>query len=121
MEEEKHINHWVACVSESDHEGIGHALLEETSDDETETFQARYRSVDRIVLETVDDGDCGLDVLNMMAGSERRLESREELRNEIARFLLKHAGNRALIAMLRDLGELSHHLGRFELEALLSC
>ena len=49
VEEEKHINHWVACVSESDHEGIGHALLEETSDDETETFQARYRSVDRIV------------------------------------------------------------------------
>ena len=116
VEEERHINHWVGCIPESDHEGIGHALLEETSDDETETFQARYRSVDRIVLETVDDGDCGLDVLNMMAGSERRLESREELRNEIARFLLKHAGNRALIAMLRDLGELSHHLGRFELE-----
>ena len=67
--------------------------------------------MDRIVLETVADGDCGLDVLNMMTGSERRLEVREALRQEIAGFLLKHVGDRALIAMLRDLGELDITLG----------
>ena len=71
--------------------------------------------MNRIVLETVGDGDCGLDVLNMIIGGERRLEARQALREEMAKFLLKHVGNRALIAMLHDLGEISKHLGRFEL------
>jgi hypothetical protein len=75
-----------------------------------------YASVDRILLETVADGDCGVDVLNMMTGLERRLEVRDALRHEMAGFLLKHVGNRALVAMLRDLGEVGVHLGRVELE-----
>jgi len=75
-----------------------------------------YASVDRILLETVADGDCGADVLNMMTGLERRLEVRDALRHEMAGFLLKHVGNRALVAMLRDLGEVGVHLGRVELE-----
>ena len=74
-------------------------------------------SMNCIVLETVGDGDCGLDVLNMIIGGERRLEARQALRQEMAKFLLKHVGNRALIAMLHDLGEISKHLGRFELES----
>ena len=68
------------------------------------------------MLETVDDGDCGVDVLNLIVGVERQLEVREALRLELAGFLLKHVGNRALIAMLFDLGEVAVHLGRVELE-----
>ena len=49
--------------------------------------------MNRIVLETVGDGDCGLDVLNMIIGGERRLEARQALRQEMAEFLLKHVGN----------------------------
>ena len=74
---------------------VDHALLEEASDDETKMFQSRYSSMNRIVLETVGDGDCGLDVLNMIIGGERRLEARQALRQEMAKFLLKHVGNRA--------------------------
>ena len=120
VEDLQETNLWVACVKGRLDDGLGHALLEEASDDETETFQALYASKDRIVLETVSDGDCGVDVLNLMLGSERRVEARDALRLEMAEFLFRNVGNRALIAMLYDLGELLEHRGRFELATELS-
>ena len=66
----------------------------------TQTFIAPYYSLDRIVIPTIDDGDCALDVMCFMAGMDRRLASRASVREQLCRFLLRHAGDRALIASM---------------------
>ena len=44
-------------------------------------------------------------------------QNRDTLRTELAAFALKHIGNRAFVAMLFSLGELTSHLGLFELDS----
>ena len=69
------------------------------------------------IVQTVCDGDCGLDVMCLMLGWTRSKQNRNVLRSEMAAFALKHIGNRAFIAMLRHVGELNAHLGLFELDS----
>ena len=52
-----------------------------------------------------------------MLALPRRYRDRLSIRLQLAEFLLKHATNRALIACMYMLGEVSSHLGLFELEA----
>ena len=69
--------------------------------------------------------EIGLDVMCLMLGMKRSKENRLLIRSEMARFALKHVGNRAFIAMLHTVGELTDHLGLFGLESsgvnLLEC
>ena len=39
VEDIQNVNHWIACVPGSSHDGIGHAILEEASDDEQKLFK----------------------------------------------------------------------------------
>ena len=115
VEDVQEMNHWVACVKATT--GIRHGDGELPSDEETLTFQSVYFSLDRIVVQTVADGDCGVDVQSLMLGAGRTRRVRQRLRTELCGFALQHVGNRALIACLFGLGELSEHIGLFELAA----
>lgn len=111
-------NHGVASISigsDSSHlGGDGHSLGEGESD-VTETFCATYMSLPMHIVNTVANGDCGLDVMCLTIGWRRCKQHRDVLRYEMAAFALKHVGNRASIAMLHSVGGLTTHLGLFEL------
>ena len=108
------INHWVgACPTGSGHSdsfGAGESEV-------TKTLYGTYLSLDLHILPTVVDGDCGIDALTLMLGWERSARNRKALRLELAAFAFKHLGNRAFIAMLYGVGELTQHLGLFELDS----
>ena len=70
----------------------------------------------RVVVLTVTNGDCGFDVMCLMSGAPRRVTTRSALRIEVGRFILKHAGNRAVVAALYGLAEIKVLWGLFELE-----
>ena len=108
------MNHWVACIK-----ACGRSPGDDATapDETTQTFIAQYYSLERIVIPAIADGDCALDVMCLMAGMDRRLASRASVREQLCRFLLRHAGNRALIASMYHTGEVSTHLGQFELES----
>ena len=109
VEDPREVNHWVACVDQGGRHGDG----EEADDEETLTFQAVYLSFNRIVTRTVADGDCGLDVLCLMSGLSRCQLQRDSLRTELSAFILKHAGNRALISILYQLVEVTERSSCF--------
>ena len=113
VEDPREVNHWVACVDQGGRHGDG----AEADDEETLTFQAMYLSFNRIVTWTVCDGDCGLDVLCLMGCLSRCRLQRDSWRTELSAFVVKHAGNRALISILFQLVEVTEHLGLFELAA----
>ena len=52
-----------------------------------------------------------------MSGASRDAVARTALRRELCKFLLDHAGNRALVSCLYGVGEVSEHLGNVELAA----
>ena len=116
-EEAEDVNHWVACIKAPASYGNGGPEVSASSTDETLTFAATYLSMSRIVIETVADGDCGLDTKCLMLGLQREREVRRALRWEMGAFLLRHIGNRALLSSMFSLGEVSKHNGLFELEA----
>lgn len=62
------INHWVACLRTAASQGDIPPDIDESGTDETVTFAAQYLSVGGIVLLTVADGNCGLDVMCWMLG-----------------------------------------------------
>ena len=122
------MNHWVASFRDDRIGSIPtdyiESLGEGASDTET-TFYATYLSLSLHVVKTVANGDCGLDVMCLMLGLRRSIESRKQIRTEIAAFAFKHIANRALIAMMCQVGELTAHLGQFEPESaganLMAC
>ena len=71
----------------------------------------------RRVAKIVTNEVCALDVMSLMLGMSRNLASRRAIRTEICAFARKHIANRAFIAMLHELGELTVHLGLHELES----
>ena len=108
------MNHWVAaCPTGS---GRGDSLGVGTSE-VTQTLYVTYLSLDLHIVRTVADGDCGLDAMTLMLGWERTAANRKALRIELATFAFKLQGNRAFIAMLYGVGELTQHLGLFELDS----
>ena len=115
VEDTREVNHWVACIKTNT--GGSHGDGEVPSDEDTLTFHSLYFSLGRIVVVTIADGDCGLDVQSLMLGALRASRVRQRLRTELCDFALRHVGNRALIACLRSMGELTEDVGRFELAA----
>ena len=113
VENAKDVNHWVACVAT---DARRHGDGEPSPSDTTQTLQGLYLSLNRIVVFTVADGDCGFDVMCLMIGAPRRVTTRTKLRTCVGGFLLKHAGNRAVVAAMFGLAEITLHLGMFELE-----
>ena len=116
-EDPRRTNHWVAAFpSGSGSLPSGDQSLGEGEDETTQTFRATYLSFGLHIVRTIVDGDCGLDTMCLMLGWNRCKQNRDRLRSELAAFALKHIGNRAFIAMLHSVGELSSHLG-LELES----
>ena len=109
------VNHWMACISANT--GMRHGDGEVLRDEETPTFESVHLSLDRIVVPTVTDGDCGVDVQSIMLGVPRTRRFRDLLRTELCDFTIRHVGARALIACLFAVGDLSDHIGFFELAA----
>ena len=107
------INHWVACVKSIPGHGDGAPQVSDASTDETWHFAAVYLSVCRIVIETIADGSCGVDVMCLMLGLRRAKDVRRAVRWELGAFLLKHCWNRALVQSMFTLGEVDRHMGLF--------
>ena len=84
---------------------------------ESPLFHALYASLGINVIQTVAEGDCGLDVACMLLRQPRGRRQRNTLRCELCAFALEHVGNRALVASVNRLGELTANLGFFELES----
>ena len=57
-----------------------------------------------------------MDVMCLVIGGQRTALLRQNLRIDLASFVLKHTANRALISALRRLDEISHDMGLHELE-----
>ena len=70
-----------------------------------------YLSVDRVVIPTIADGDCGPDAMCLLLHRSRTLRSRQVVRHELAAFLLKHSMNQALIHSMCLLIEVPRNLG----------
>ena len=68
------------------------------------------------VIQTVANGDCGLDVACMMLRQPRGELQRNALRTELCDFAFKHCSNRSLVASLHGLAEIPCNLGFFSLE-----
>ena len=107
----------MACVKSIPGHGDGAHQVSDASADETCHFAAVYLSVCRIVIETIADGSCGVDVMCLMLGLRRAKDVRRAVRWELGAFLLKHCGTRALVQSMFTLGEVDRHMGLFELEA----
>ena len=82
-EDARDVNHWVACVRVAGSHDDGPPALADSSSDNTRTFAAIYLSVNYIVLETIADGSCGLDVMCLMLGRKREKAVRQALRWEL--------------------------------------
>ena len=91
VQDAQNITHWVACIKGDKCHGDGECAI----DEETMTFHAVYLSLGRMVMETIADGDCVLDVMCLMVGCVRDMASRRNLRSAMCAFALKHVGNRA--------------------------
>ena len=75
-------------------------------DDEDERMQRHYRAHGLQIERTECQDDCGIDTMSLMLGVERSLAKRTEIRRKLVEFVNNHKGNRALIKMLCDTGEL---------------
>jgi hypothetical protein len=106
------MNHWVACVKTGVKDGVAEYVASKKA---TEALQHFYFAQGYIVILTVADGDCGFDVMCLMSGEPRRAAARNALRTELRNFVLKHAGNRALVACMFGTAEVSTHTGLLEL------
>ena len=109
-------NHWVAGFPLDGGGAPGGASLADSMCEETRFLYAQYLSHSVQLAATVTDGDCGVDVMCSMLGWNRSSVNRDALRSELCAYILKHAGNRALVAMLRHTGEIDNHLGLYELD-----
>ena len=85
--------------------------------EEEQAFYCMYLSMHVHIIDTCRDGDCGLDVMSVMRGLPRGLVSRQAIRGDLADFVHKHRENKALLHMLKGLGELTEHLGENDLDA----
>ena len=90
---------------------ISRPLVSDASTDETWHFAAVYLSVCRIVIETIADSSCGVDVMCLMLGLRRANDVRRAVRWELGVVLLKHCGNRGLVQSLFTLGEVDRQMG----------
>ena len=109
-------NHWVAGFPLDGGGAPGGASLADSMCEETRFLYAQYLSHSVQLAATVTDGDCGVDVMCSMLGWNRSSVNRDALRSELCAYILKHAGNRAFVAMLRHTGEIDNHLGLYELD-----
>ena len=110
-------NHFIgAAVVAAEGDGADRAELRDDGDEHEAFLFAMYLSLGRVVVPTVLDGDCGLDVMCLMSGAPRRAAMRTSIRHELCSFALAHAGNRALVAAMWSTAELQHHLGLHSLE-----
>ena len=116
------MNHWVAGVDEE--KEILERLAPETQalvgagkqSPHDDNFYALYSMFHNIgIVQTVTDGDCGIDAMCLILGWSRTLDNRKSIRRTLVKFCAKHQGNRALIAMLASCGELSTSLGYHDL------
>ena len=117
------MNHWVGglldpAFYEGDvPSGPSEEVLNKT--EEELEFHAMYLSMHINIIETCRDGDCGLDVMCVMGGRPRGIVPRQAIRGDLAAFVHKHRENKALLHMLKGLGELTglEDLGEMNLSA----
>ena len=91
------MSHYVAGLSipsEPSSELVPEVKLEESD------FPAFYRALGVLYWPTVSDGDCGIDVMCMMLGSERNLEQRIKLREELSDYLMDRMDDHWMIEIL---------------------
>ena len=117
------MNHWVGGRTDPEwlFDGVPSGPSEEVlnkTEEELE-FHAMYLSMHVNIIDTCRDGDCGLDVMCLMQGQPRGIVSRQAIRGDLAAFVHKHRENKALLHMLKGLGELTglEDLGEMDLSA----
>ena len=104
------MNHWIGGVCENSPEKNKHPSMPNFSDDTSEMVGV-YKSLDLHLLQTVADGDCGIDVCNMILGWERTPANRRTLRDRLCDCAYKSRGNRAFIWLMCVSGEITRHAG----------
>jgi hypothetical protein len=90
--------HFVACTT------VGGAAVAGVA---ATAFEKMYNEFGLVVLGTVVDGDCGIDVMTMMLSSPSTLEARKELRIELSDYLIQRIGEPWMIQLMGACGELS--------------
>ena len=80
--------HYVAAVAAPDV-----AAVAASDSKDAMNFQAFYESRGVVLLGSVVDGDCGVDVMNMMLDKPQSLENRTQLRIELSDYLMDRVGS----------------------------
>ena len=80
-------------LSKSSHFVAGIPIPESAVPGDTCGFEVFYAKLGVATLATVCDGDCGLDVMNMMLGQPPSFLARKELRIEISDYLISRIGD----------------------------
>ena len=68
--------------------------------EETQDFELLYASLGIATLPTVMDGDCGLDVMNMMLAQPSTFDSRKQLRIELSDYLISRIGEPWMLELM---------------------
>ena len=109
------MNHWIGGVREPDPEQYVHEALRIYSEATVEMFSV-YTDIGLSLLQTVADGDCGIDVCTMILGWERTPANRQKVRDRLCDAAYKSRGNRAFIWLMHSSGEITNHMGLHALD-----
>jgi len=106
------MNHWICGVREGSPEVEKHYPLLDFGDSDatTDLFDA-YSAKGLCLIETLMDGNCGIDVFNMILGLDRTPANRRAIRTKLCEVALKSMSNRAFIWLMYNQGGISHHMG----------
>ena len=108
------MNHWICGVRENDPDQYKHQALDPDSDAAVQMIGV-YQGQCVLLLQTVADGDCGIDVCTMILGWERTKLNRDKVRCILCNFASKNRANRALIWLMPSRGEIRDHMGPYTL------
>ena len=104
------MNHWIGGICDNSPEKNAHTAIPNYSD-ETSEMVGVYKSLGLHLLHTVADGDCGIDVCNMILGWERTQANRQIVRNRLCECAYNGRANRAFIWLMHVSGEITRHDG----------
>ena len=104
------VNHWIGGARKSDSEPCSHPGLRINSSAAVALFQA-YNDKGVRLLQTVADGDCGIDMCTMILEWERTAASRQKVRDKLCEVAINSMNNRAFVFLMYTTGEIKHHMG----------
>ena len=109
------MNHWIGGIRKGDPDQFKHDGLH-INFPATVQMSHVYDGKGVHLLQTVADGDCGIDLCTVMLDWERTAANRQKVRDRLWEVAFKSMGNRAFVYLMYNSGEITDHMGLHDLE-----